>query len=289
MTIPTNNTTPVINQDQTINTDLIISDIQKLIINLPGRPPAMLAKDLAGIYAVETGHLNRAVKRNRDRFPKDFMFQATDIEKENLISQFGMSQKAQTANPYLFTQMGANQLSSVLQSDTAIQRSIQIMRAFTAIEHVIDRADTENPGYTPWAVEANSVRFLLGMFNAPEHMVATEVAKHVSNIGGPDMRDNVGLLPCSQNIKEEEIYLEPTELGLKFGLSARQINGFLQNMGLQYKASKRWVVSGPGKSMCIKHAWSKGSKSGYNLKWRYSDIERLVKSEREKVYNILVD
>jgi len=108
-------------------------EMKDLIVSLPGRPPAMLARDLAAIYNVTTGALNQAVKRNIDRFPEDFLFQTTDNETNALKSQSVISANL-PASPYLFTQMGANQLSSVLQSDTAVQRSIQIMRAFTNLE-----------------------------------------------------------------------------------------------------------------------------------------------------------
>ena len=114
--------------------EMTVSDIKNLIVNLPGRPPAMLSKDLAGVYEVTTSALNQAVKRNEDRFPDDFMFQTTNKESDILRSHSVMSQKAQTATPYLFTQMGANQLCSVLHSDIAVKRSIQIMRAFTEME-----------------------------------------------------------------------------------------------------------------------------------------------------------
>lgn len=110
------------------------SSMQSMVINLPGRPAAMLAPDLAIIYGVTTSALNQAVSRNKERFPEDFMFQATGNEKEILTSQSVMSNKVNNSNPYLFTREGANQLSSVLQSDTAVQRSIQIMRAFAVIE-----------------------------------------------------------------------------------------------------------------------------------------------------------
>ena len=110
-----------------------INHIQSLIIRLPGRPDGMLAQDLAKIYHVKTGRLNEAVKRNKSRFPEDFMFQITKEERKLLESQnaiFQGNQGVTTYLPYIFTQYGANQLSSILKSDIAIKRSIQIIRAF---------------------------------------------------------------------------------------------------------------------------------------------------------------
>jgi hypothetical protein len=98
----------------------------------------MMDSVLVDMYGVSTKVLNQAVKRNRERFPDDFMFQLTDTEWENLRSQFVTSrQPAQKASwggrripPYVFTEQGVAMLSSVLNSQTAIQVNISIMRVF---------------------------------------------------------------------------------------------------------------------------------------------------------------
>ena len=92
----------------------------------------MLDQDLAKLYKVSTGNLNKAVKRKIKRFPGDFMFQLTSQEVKNLIFQFGIARWGGTRTlPYAFTQPGLAMLSSVLNSDIAIQANIQIMRVFT--------------------------------------------------------------------------------------------------------------------------------------------------------------
>ena len=94
----------------------------------------MLDKDLAELYGVTTGNLNKAVKRNLKRFPIDFMFQLTNEEFNNLIFQIGTSSWGGTRKlPYAFTEQGVAMLSGILSSDRAIQVNIQIMRIFTAI------------------------------------------------------------------------------------------------------------------------------------------------------------
>lgn len=99
----------------------------------------MIDRDLAEVYAVETRVLNQAVKRNVERFPSDFMFQLTDIEYEILISQNVTSSWGGVRKlPYAFTELGVAMLSSVLNSKTAIQINMGIMRAFVAIrQHLI--------------------------------------------------------------------------------------------------------------------------------------------------------
>ncbi len=138
------------------------SEIQKKIHTVRGEQ-VMLDSDLANYYGVETKYLNRAVKRNSDRFPEQFMFQLTDDEWNSLRFQIGTlksddalrfqndtlnpngSLKSQNATltqgrgrhrkylPYVFTEQGVAMLSAVLKSETAVKMSIQIMNAFVAM------------------------------------------------------------------------------------------------------------------------------------------------------------
>ena len=98
----------------------------------------MLDRDLAELYGVETRRLNEQVKRNIDRFPEDFMFQLTEIEFENLMSQIATSSWGGYRKlPYVFTEHGVLMLSSVLNSDLAIKVNIQIMRVYTKIRNML--------------------------------------------------------------------------------------------------------------------------------------------------------
>ncbi|MDY6837156.1 MAG: ORF6N domain-containing protein [Thermodesulfobacteriota bacterium] len=96
----------------------------------------LLDSDLAQLYGVETGILNRAVRRNSDRFPEDFMFQLTADEVEDLRCQIGTSKKGRGGRrylPYAFTEQGVAMLSSVLNSPRAIQMNVAIMRTFVRL------------------------------------------------------------------------------------------------------------------------------------------------------------
>lgn len=134
----------------------IIQSIQNRIYELRGER-IMLDRDLASIYEVETKSLNLAVKRNIKRFPKDFMFQLTKQEWDNLrfqietsSTQIMDSQKMNipqiiAANkhggsrylPYAFTEQGVAMLSGILNSERAIQMNIAIMRAFVELRKVL--------------------------------------------------------------------------------------------------------------------------------------------------------
>ncbi len=99
----------------------------------------MLSTHLAELYGVEVRVLIQAVKRNKERFPPDFMFQLSDEEFKTLKSQIVISSWGgiRRANPYAFTEQGVAMLSSVLRSKRAIQVNIAIMRAFVRLRQIL--------------------------------------------------------------------------------------------------------------------------------------------------------
>ena len=115
--------------------------IQSKIYEIRGHK-VMINRDLAELYQVTTGNLNKSVQRNIKRFPSDFMFQLTKEEfdqlKTNLIFQNGISNWGGTRKfPYAFTEQGLAMLSGILNSDIAINVNISIMRAFVDIRQMI--------------------------------------------------------------------------------------------------------------------------------------------------------
>lgn len=118
--------------------------IEKMIYVIRDKQ-VMLDSDLAVLYQVETGALNRAVKRNISRFPEDFRFQLTKEEYQNLRCQTGISSFAQDENnyggrrtlPYVFKEQGISMMASVLHSEVAIKVSIGIMRTFVEMRRFI--------------------------------------------------------------------------------------------------------------------------------------------------------
>lgn len=122
--------------------------IQNKIYEIRGQK-VILDRDLAEMYGVETRALNQAVKRNIDRFPSDFMFQLTDEELESWKSQIVISNSIKMGlrrNPFVFTELGVAMLSSVLNSKTAIQINMSIMRAFVAVRYVLSNPPVDRVG-----------------------------------------------------------------------------------------------------------------------------------------------
>ena len=121
------------------NVAVPVEIIQSKIYLIRGRK-VMLDLDLAALYGVETKVLIQSVKRNLRRFPTDFMFQIVQREHDSLRSQFVTSKKGRGGRrylPYVFTEQGVAMLSSVLNSNRAIDVNIQIMRVFTRLREII--------------------------------------------------------------------------------------------------------------------------------------------------------
>jgi hypothetical protein len=100
----------------------------------------ILDSDLAKVYGIPTFRLNEAVKRNRDRFPDDFLFQLSKDEDDGLTSQNAMSNKGRGGRrtlPYAFTEHGAVMAASILNSERAVQMSIFVVRAFIKMRHIL--------------------------------------------------------------------------------------------------------------------------------------------------------
>ena len=110
--------------------------IEQSIFEIRGQK-VMFDFDLAGLYGIETKMLKRAVRRNINRFPKDFMFILTKKEWENLRYQFGTSNWGGIRYlPYAFTEHGVTMLASILNSARAIKMNIAIVRAFIALKQI---------------------------------------------------------------------------------------------------------------------------------------------------------
>ncbi|KRT70497.1 MAG: hypothetical protein XU15_C0004G0073 [candidate division NC10 bacterium CSP1-5] len=112
--------------------------IERAILLIRGQK-VMLSTDLAELYGVEPRVLVQAVKRNIERFPRDFLFQLTKAESSNLKSQIVISSwgGVRRAAPYAFTEQGVAMLSSVLRSKRAVQVNIEIMRAFVRLRRML--------------------------------------------------------------------------------------------------------------------------------------------------------
>ena len=121
-------------------TQLVRVERVERLIRLVRGEKVLLDADLAMLYGVTTGNLNKSVKRNQQRFPPDFIFQLSDEEAAGLIFQSGRSKQRggrRRSLPYAFTEEGVAMLSSVLRSPRAIHVNIAIMRVFVRLREAL--------------------------------------------------------------------------------------------------------------------------------------------------------
>jgi phage regulator Rha-like protein len=126
-------------EDNKIDVSIPDEVIMSKIYLIRGRK-VMLDRDLADLYGVETKQLKRAVRRNMDRFPEDFMLEMTKQELENWRCQFGTSNKEKMGlwiPPFAFSEHGAVMLASVLNSERAIRVNVQIIRIFNKMREML--------------------------------------------------------------------------------------------------------------------------------------------------------
>ena len=160
--------------------------IERRVLRLRGQN-VMLDEDLAALYGVSVKALNQAVKRNRERFPSDFLFRLTAQETRSLRSQIVTSKIGRGGRrytPYAFTEQGVAMLSSVLRSALAIRINIEIMRAFVALRRVLeshrdlaDKLDELQQKYDQqFAVAFDAIRKLMTPSRSPRPRIGFRVS-----------------------------------------------------------------------------------------------------------------
>jgi len=166
--------------------------IEQSILLIRGQK-VILDKDLAELYGVTTGNLNKAVNRNLDRFPDDFMFLLTEEEFKNLKFHFGISSWGGTRKlPRAFTEQGVAMLSSVLHSKRAVQVNIEIMRTFVRLRKMLASnvvlarklAALEKKYDEQFKVVFNAIRALMAPDEKTRKQIGFQVKEHHTPYGG---------------------------------------------------------------------------------------------------------
>ena len=180
--------------------DVLTPDNIALLIYMIRGQKVMLDRDLAGLYEVETAQLKRAVRRNIDRFPDDFMFQLTKQELNHWRCQYGTSNADKMGlrhKPMAFTEQGVAMLSSVLRSKRAIQVNIQIMRAFTKLRHLLlgneelkkELAEMKKQTDERFQIVFETLDQLLSIENKPKRKIGFEVKEPKGRYGTRKKRE----------------------------------------------------------------------------------------------------
>ena len=174
-----------------------VDQIESIILLIRGQK-VILSRDLAQLYGVATGNLNKAVKRNIDRFPNDFMFQLTAEEHKSLRFHFGILEKGQHSKylTYAFTEQGVAMLSSVLRSKRAVQVNIEIMRTFVRLRQMLaahkdlERKLTalEQKYDEQFKVVFDAIRALMTPPKKPRKKIGFEVKEKQAIYGRPSVK-----------------------------------------------------------------------------------------------------
>lgn len=171
---------------------LPVERIENKILLIRGEK-VMLDRDLAELYGVAVKVLNQAVKRNKERFPEDFMFQLTKLEAEYLVSQNIIPLRSQTVTlknmrgkhikflPYVFTEQGVAMLSTVLRSKKAIEMNIAIMRAFVKIRKLI--YSYEELSKKIWEMEKKYDKKIVEIFKFLNKLMKVDERENKKEIG----------------------------------------------------------------------------------------------------------
>ena len=174
--------------------DVLTPENIALLIYMIRGQKVMLDRDLSGLYEVETAQLKRAVRRNIDRFPDDFMFQLTKQELNHWRCQYGTSNGDKMGlrhKPMAFTEQGVAMLSSVLRSKRAIQVNIQIMRAFTKLRQLLlgneglkkEIAEMKKQTDERFQIVFETLDQLLSIDNKPKRKIGFEVKEPKTRYG----------------------------------------------------------------------------------------------------------
>ncbi len=143
------------------NKNLELVNIESKIFTIRG-VRVMIDRDLAALYGIQTFRLNEAVKRNKKRFPENFMFQLSKEEKQELIANCDRFKtlKHSPTDPYAFTEHGVAMLSSVLNSERAIQINIAIINAFIALRRYVLGQKPDNIKYRIGILEKTLLKYM---------------------------------------------------------------------------------------------------------------------------------
>jgi phage anti-repressor protein len=226
--------------------------------------------EIAQSLGIQLKHAKEALEKNLNDYS------AVEISTQQEIREVTGHSYNRKVNSYVLTTEDAKFFVAGYNNDIGKSYRRYLIQCEKAVHKLAQRVRELTPHEK--ALNAAEVFMKAGeLFGAPRHLVQIEAIKEAKRYAGVDLSPVLQLSPAQDNIPDEEEMLEPTELATRLGVTnAMMMNRRLKDLGLQVRTRGGWEPTSAGKSMCIRHAWKSGDKSGYNLKWNYAEVLEMI-------------
>ena len=217
----------------------------------------MSSREIAELTGKELPHVHRDIRAMLDELKKD------DPDLDHPLED--KDARGYTTCFYLNREL----TETLLTGYSAIARRKVIRRW-----HQLEGAATSQPKLAAPKGQLLDTQLSIGkLFEVPVHLAQVEAVKVVRLQLGTDLSPWLRLAPAQDNLRTEDVFLEPTDIGRMFGVTGKYVNAGLLNLGLQVKQGTGYEPTDLGTGHAHKHQWTKGAKSGVNLKWRVSFVK----------------
>lgn len=254
------------------------SAINAALTNLTSPVATMTSKEIADMV----GSRHDKTKQSIERLANQGVIVLPPLGDVPFVDESGRNR---TTSAYIFSGEKGKRDSIIAVAQLSPEFTANLVDRWQELELQV-RGVTHNttPLSTPEQEAVSSMQAwsqLGDIFGCPKHIALQEGVKTVHKRYGLDLTPLLQFSPHNDNIPEEDVMLEPSNLGERLGFgkgnpAGKAINKLLEKLGWQTKVGNDWVATDMGRPHCTPHAWKSGGKSGYNLKWRLKDVENLL-------------
>jgi phage regulator Rha-like protein len=233
----------------------------------------MTSREIADL----TGKRHDNVKRTIETLAERGIIQLPQIEEVKDNQSLSPNNKTTV---YVFSGEKGKRDSIVIVAQLSPEFTARLVDRWQELEAQVA---IQSPIVKPYRIAADQLKCELEirlLFECPKHLAQIESVKQVHKDTGVDYSPALLYAPAQQNILPEQEMFEPTEISERLGISsAIKVNKLLKDKGLQIKVGNDWEATDlVPKGMVIKHAWKKDGKSGYNLKWNFEFVKKIIQS-----------
>lgn len=242
--------------------------------------PVVTFQMVADVHDAKIATVEGSYHKNAQHFvdgKHTFLIEGEELQ--GLKSWLTNSQSVISANARslrVFTEQGYYMLVKPMRDETSWRVQSEMAETYFRAQHGLLPTTTVNRQRIETTQEIIELHTLLyDFFRCPRSVMLVEASKDMKK-NGIDMPQYLLASSDMDNIPDTDVYLEPTELGMRFGLSGKDMNLRLRDMGLQARVNGSWVATDAADGIWSRHNWTNGDKSGYNMKWNLSAISRLM-------------